>query len=778
MKKKYLLLIPVILALTIFFLIPLPFFSDPTCTLIEDRNGELLGARIADDGQWRFPPCTSLSDKYIKALIAFEDKRFYQHHGIDPIAIARALKQNVKDHKISQGGSTISMQIVRLMRKNHKRTLKEKIIEAIIAFRLEITHSKAEILALYASNAPFGSNIVGIDAAAWRYFGRKADELSWAEAATLAVLPNNPSLIHPGRNREALTRKRNRLLDILTRNGTIDVETHDLALLEPIPEKPLPLPQHAPHLLDRVAAKQNGTRTTTTLSLTLQKSVAAIAQNHAQNFRSNKVHNAAVLVADIHTRQVLAYIGNLAGDSGEDHSTSVDLITSPRSTGSILKPFLFAAMLDCGEMLPGTLLADIPLHISGFSPNNHSKTFSGAVPASQALERSLNVPAVRMLNQYDTRKFHALLKELGMTTLTKPPMHYGLSLILGGAEATLWDVASMYANMAATVNNFGRNSGKYDLLDRRKLTFLDEKQPASDKSKLLASNTLSAAAIYQTLSVLAELNRPEEESSWKIFSSGRKISWKTGTSYGNRDAWAVGVTPDHLVAVWIGNATGEGRPLLTGVGYAAPLMFDVFNLLPHSSHWFPQPYDEMLRVPVCRKSGHRTNEHCPEADTIWIVATAAESAQCPYHISIHLDKDEQFRVNSDCYSPSEMHTLPWFVLPPAQEWYYKALNADYHPLPPLDPRCTSDKNQPMQLIYPVHGLTIVLTKQIDGQLGQLVFQAAHNRPDAVIFWHIDDEYIGQTRQNHQIANAPSQGSHRITLIDDAGNTLTSTITLK
>ncbi|MDR1129366.1 MAG: penicillin-binding protein 1C [Prevotellaceae bacterium] len=758
------------LAVVAFFCFPVRYADFPYCTVMEDSGGELLGAKIASDGQWRFPGKETFPEKYVKALITFEDKRFYSHRGVDPTAIVRALIHNAGKGKTVEGGSTISMQTVRLMRRGKKRTIKEKVIETLLAVRLEARMSKRKILALYASGAPFGGNVVGIEAAAWRYFGRNAAEMSWAEAATLAVLPNSPALIHPGRNRNALKTKRDALLDNMMEKGIISMNDCMLAKIEPLPENPLPLPRSAPHLLDKIADRFPGKRIRTSISSELQQSVNAVVDIHARTFKANMVNNAAVIVVETESGNVTAYTGNIVGGN-DRHGASVDIISAPRSTGSILKPFLYAAMLDEGEILPGTLIPDIPFHVAGFSPHNYNRSFDGAVSAHDALIRSLNVPSVRMLADYNVEKFHLLLKDLGMTTLTKPPMHYGLSLILGGAEGTLWDITGMYADMARILRHFGGNSGRYNMRDTKKLNYIKDEDAEEETPVYSSSGLISAAAIYQTLETLAELNRPEEESSWMMFSSGRKIAWKTGTSYGNRDAWAIGITPEHVVGVWVGNASGEGRPLLTGVGYAAPLMFDVFNLLPRSKGWFGRPYDEMSRIAVCRQSGHRAGEYCADTDSIWVTQAGLQAGVCPYHRLIHLDRDEKYRVNSSCYPPHEMVHKSWFVLPPAQEWYYRRRHADYRPLPPINPDCSIDDFSPMQMIYPTYGISVVATKQLDGKKGKIVLQAAHNRAKSTVYWHIDEQYIGETHDNHQMAYLPEPGNHTITLIDDEGYSL-------
>jgi len=322
---------------------------------------------------------------------------------------------------------------------------------------LELRCSKHQILELYAAHAPFGGNTIGLEAASWRYFNRSAENLSWAEAATLAVLPNAPSLMHPGRNRSSLFHKRNRLLWRIYNTGIINKEMLDLSLIETLPERPNDLPQLAHHLLHRIEqTKPGGSITKTTLDPNLQIQVNSIIERHANNFSSNFIFNAAVLVADIGTGHVLAYVGNTKAFQKEDHGNDVDLITSHRSTGSILKPFLYAAALDEGDILPGSLIPDVPVIISGYSPKNFSSSFDGAVHAQRALARSLNIPAVLLLKQYGIKRFYDLLQSCGMSTLNRSSNDYGLSLILGGAEGSLWDICNMYTGLARSLRYFSQ----------------------------------------------------------------------------------------------------------------------------------------------------------------------------------------------------------------------------------------------------------------------------------------------------------------------------------
>jgi len=296
-------------------ILPARLFKAPTSFVIEDSDGNLLSASIAGDGQWRFPYNRNVAQKFVDCITTFEDKRFFYHPGIDVIAIARSGWANIRHGYTAQGGSTITMQVARLAGSHSSRNLWNKLKETTLALRIELTYSKKEIVALYAANAPFGSNVVGLDAAAWRYFGRSADKLSWGEMATLAVLPNAPSLVHPGRNRETLLTKRNLLLDKLLASGKISAESCSLAKLEPLPIKPLPLPQDAPHLLQRFRKEyktsSSNTKLTTTLDGRLQQSVTTILRQHQQVLRGNGINNICALVLDVETGNTLAYVGNV-----------------------------------------------------------------------------------------------------------------------------------------------------------------------------------------------------------------------------------------------------------------------------------------------------------------------------------------------------------------------------------------------------------------------------------------------------------------------------------
>jgi penicillin-binding protein 1C len=770
--RKWCLGLMILLLVWYYFALPEKLFTDPYSTVLESADGKLLSASIAADGQWRFPQEDSVADKFVQALVTFEDKRFFGHFGVDVLSMGRALRQNIRVGRVVSGGSTLTMQVIRLSRKGESRTVFEKFIELILATRLELRYSKEEILALYAAHAPLGGNVVGVEAACWRYFGRGPETLSWAEASMLAVLPNAPSLIHLSKNRALLKIKRDKLLDRLVKAGKIDAFTCELAKAEAIPEAPQTLPRSARHLLTRAAAEGfSGQRIASTVNFSLQTQVEQIVQDHHQRLKGNQIFNAAAIVLDVNSGNALAYVGNTTVNEPGYHSDEVDVIMSARSTGSILKPFLYAAMLDEGKILPKTLLPDVPTFINGFSPQNFSKDYDGAVQADKALIRSLNIPAVYMLQQYRYEKFHSLLKDMGMSTLLRPADHYGLSLILGGAEGTLWDISGMYASMGRTLKNYFEHPGRnrYDRSDFHAPQY--HAGATRDRGELEENGYLSAAAIHQTFEALREVYRAGEQTGWRYFTGSRSIAWKTGTSFGFRDGWAVGVTPDHVVGVWVGNADGEGRPGLTGTDAAAPLMFDIFALL-QGKNWFQQPRTEMQEVVVCSKSGHRASDNCPETNTAMVVKSGLGTTSCPYHKSLHLSHDLKFQVTSACVDIHSIRNVSWFLLPPVQAYYYRNKNSSYRPAPPYSKACQQGFNGvAMDMIYPKPNARIFIPRDLDGKPGSSVFELAHNSPGVTIFWHLDGQYMGSTKQIHNLALTPAEGKHVLTVIDENGESL-------
>ncbi|MCC6369489.1 MAG: penicillin-binding protein 1C [Bacteroidia bacterium] len=769
LKKKIAYSVALILLALYWAWLPSRLFDKPYSKVLQDENNNLLAAQIAPDGQWRFPQEDSVPYKFEKCVLTFEDEYFYKHPGINPVSIFKSFQRNAKAGRIKSGGSTITMQLARMMRNNQNRTYYHKVVELLLAFRIECSYRKKSILNTYCANAPFGSNVVGLSAAAWRYFGRSANKLSWAENAALAVLPNAPALIYPGKNHERLLQKRNRLLKKLAEKNIIDTRTYQLALLEPLPERAFTIPQLAPHLLNRCIKNYPETdKFLSTLNQNLQVRADEILNKHVNALIPNQIGNACAIIAETQSGKVLAYIGNSASVANE-HQNFVDIIESSRSTGSILKPFLFGFMLNENKLLPTSLVEDVPTQIGSYGPRNFSLDYDGLVPANQAIARSLNVPAIKMLQEYGVGKFHQRLKQLGFSTFSKSTNHYGLSLILGGGEANLWELASAYASMGRALNGYS-GTKKYTTNNYHSLYFLkNENKETTQKHQ--TSDLINASALYYTLSAMTELLRPQDYVGWSQFLSKNKISWKTGTSFGFRDAWAIGLNSKYTVAVWVGNAQGEGRPGLTGVSAAAPLMFALFNLLPPAG-WFQKPLNDLEKVKVCKASGFRASDICPETFETQFQSGAGKTKICPFHKIIHLNETETQRVNSNCYPVHKMKTKAWFVLSPTQEFYYKQHNPYYKSLPEYLPECqTESQFHQMEIIYPRPEFKIYIPVDETGTRSKTIFKATHKNANATLFWYLDGEYLGTTQKFHEMAVQPAKGQHSLELTDNFGETV-------
>lgn len=759
LMNKYLFFIPAIVLVCItgrFFFQPVKFFEiTPYSPVIFAQDGSLLSARIASDGQYRFPCSNEVNERYKIAVIAQEDNRFYYHPGVDPFAIMRAFFHNVFRGEIISGGSTITMQMARIER-GGERTLYNKVSESLLALLLEIGHSKKDILAQYSCHVPMGGNIVGIETAAWAYFLRAPQDLSWAESALLSVLPNNPSLIHLGKGREKLKIKRDRLISRLEKKGYLSKIDAELAIAEPLPAQPKALPRYTPHLLDTLAGISEDRLFHKPFLSTINKEKQILAGNifnrYAGMLKKQGVGNAAMIIIENDTGEVKAYIGNNPDSEGG----AIDIVRSERSTGSILKPFLYASMMESGIITPQMLVPDIPTMFEGYEPENFDHSYRGAVTASQALAASLNVPAVRLLKKYGVARFRDELVAAGLTTVRRSADNYGLSLILGGAEATLFELSGIYSAMARM------------LLNEEDISFVS--RPVVLQGEKIIPNRFFASrgSVWLVFESLVEANRPDLDSFWRVFTSNRKIAWKTGTSIGMRDAWAIGADASWTVGVWAGNADGSDVSGLTGMSVAAPLMFEIFRALP-SREWFKKPSD-LKQLRLCAESGLIASEDCPEVFAE-LPEKAVAGEPCQYHHTIHLSRSGN-RVHSGCADVGSMKHEVRFVLPPVLEYYYRNYHPEYKMLPPWEKGCqqtdNTGSNREFGIVYPAEGAKIYIPVTISGEKGKVVLRAVHRSPNSTIYWHLDGEYIGKTTLFHEVAVDVEPGKHNLTIVDQSG----------
>lgn len=754
-KKKYSIII-FIIALCVFFvwlLIPPKILqSSSYSTLFYDYQGKLLRATLADDEQLRFEPdTTSLPQKYITAAITFEDKRYFSHLGVDPLAFMKAIFTNLKAGKRIRGGSTIPMQVARLVHPK-KRTYFNKLIEILVAFKLSIHNSKAKVLKMYASQVPMGGNIVGIHAAAYRYFGKPVSEITWAEAALFAVLPNSPSMINLSKNLTCLKKKRNHLLLTLYNSGKIDKMSYELACLEPLPESSRNLPFFAPHFTQFVQNSNKANRRTTSLDLSIQRKVEQVIKHYYLNLFDEGIVNLAVLVAETESGKVRSYVGS-QNFLDSLNGGQVDGIQASRSTGSLLKPFLVARCLDRGPYTMQSKIQDVPTYFGTFAPQNASKEFSGLVSLESLLIQSLNVPAVRLLNAYGVRDFYDFMIESNFSGLFRSPDGYGLSLILGGAEASLWELVQLYMSLG--------NLGKF-----RKLN-VDIRNDETENSYRICSE----GAAWLVLNALTKLSRPGSEFYWQQFNNQIPVAWKTGTSYGQKDGWAIGVNKQWTIGVWAGNFTGEGNAALSGAKSAAPLLFNLFNLMTDQQKpmWYEEPESDLVEIDCCKDSGYPANPYCTHIEKIKRPVKSYRPGTCPYHKKFILDRKTGHSVCSLCWDNVDTVWAIRYIVPPSVKDIYKKIGVAADDVPFHAANCpTHNDFNRFELIYPINGVKIFVPRDYDGNYEKVVFSAKHQLSSCHLFWYLNNELIGETVEIHQLPIELKPGNYKLVVQDEEG----------
>ncbi len=745
-----LLLISGVVIIFMFLIIPVPKPDNiPSSTVVLDRNGNILRVFLNEDEQFLYPMdvVQEVPIKIVAAITMFEDKHFFDHPGVNPIALLRAMKLNIKYGSIISGGSTITMQAVGLHRRR-SRTYFNKILEILEAVKWEILYSKDTILKSYCNNAPYGSNIVGIRTASYKYYGRDLQQLTWAESALLAILPNNPGALYPGCNPEPLMEKRNNLLRRLWETGRMNEETYKNALREPIPNEIKSFPFHAPHLSDEINLKSKGETCHTTIDYSLQNQVELIAHRMKNRYNNLGIKNFSILVTERKSGKIRAYLGS---QDFRDSKTNgqVNGVTANRSTGSILKPFLYAASIDEGLILPQTLLTDTKLHYMLFAPENYDTQYRGIVTAKNALRKSLNIPAVRLLEQYGVFQFYNLLKDAGLPTLFRSYDEYGLSLIIGGAEASLIDVTNLYLQLANT-----------ESIPKAHYVIGKDREFARDIS-------ISKGAKWLTLEMLKNNNFTPLEVSGK-----KPIAVKTGTSFGNRDAWATGVTTDWVISVWAGNFTGESNPEILSFTAAVPLLKSVYRILPDidNVNWFYMPEASMRKQEICEETGYYPGPNCEHTIEILIPDEAKPMQSCPYHKKLSVDIESGYSVCSHCWNGKNVKQDYYLEFPPSVTAILKTRNSGLKLAPSHNPDCpVSIGYTKPEILYPVNNSKVLLPSDFGDKKQKVVLKASHSNLDIKLFWYLDNEPIGETVSKHTLSITPEQGKHTLKVVDNNGS---------
>ncbi len=520
--------------------------------LVLDRNGKLLRAYLTSEGRWRLPATRDQVDpRFLEALFAYEDKRFLSHHGIDPLAFTRAAYQLLANGRVVSGGSTLTMQVARLLEPRERRSLDAKIRQTVRALQLEWTLTKDEILELYLTLAPYGGNLEGVRAASFAYFGKEPRRLTLGEAALLVALPQSPEYRRPDRNPEAAKRARDRVLDRIAGHGLFSAAEIAHAKQETVPTGRKPMPLVAPHAADQALSRMKGEHEIKlTIDASWQRTLEALARERALALGADM--SVALVVVDNETGEVLARVAS-PDYFDERRAGQVDLTQAVRSPGSALKPFIYGLGFEDGLIHPESLIEDRPIRYAGYAPENFDLTFQGTVTVRRALQLSLNVPAVAVLDEVGPSRLIARLAEAGAPLVLPRQEAPGLALGLGGVGVRLTDLSMLYAGLA-------RGGTAAPLTER-----FGAPQPSPRR-------LLEPVAAWYVANTLIGTPPPES-------AAGGRIAFKTGTSYGYRDAWAIGFDGKHTIGVWTGRPDGAPVAGLVGRLSAAPILFDAFARL-------------------------------------------------------------------------------------------------------------------------------------------------------------------------------------------------------
>ncbi len=596
---------------------PLAALERPAAVAVLDAAGEPLRLFLPADERWRLPvTLDELPAELPAAVVAIEDRRFWSHPGVDPLAVVRAVWQNLRAGRVVSGASTLPMQLARLA-EPAPRTLGAKLREAARALQLERRFSKRELLELYLNLAPYGGNLEGVGAASRFYFGKPPAALSAGETALLVALPRAPRDLDPTRHPAAARAARDRVLDRLADAGVLTGRQAADARRQPVPRRRLPVPFSAPHFARFAAARAAGAaRVPTTLDRSLQRIAEAQVARHVPLLRPQGIGQAAVVVIETEGRRLRALVGS-AGFLEAGRAGQVDGALARRSPGSTLKPLLYALALERGEIVPASYLLDVPTDFAGYVAENYDGRYRGRVTAEQALAESLNASAVRLLARVGLEPFHALLVRGGLASLDRPATSYGLPLVLGGGEVSLLELTTLYAALA--------DGGRYRPLAWR------AGQPAA-AAGAAADALVSPEAAWLVSEMLRRVRRPDLPAAWSLTREVPAVAWKTGTSWGHRDAWAVGYSERYTVGVWVGNFDGAPRQGISGAEHAAPLLFDLFRALEPGSGWPRPPAGARIEeLDACVLSHQLPGPWCGERTRIRYLPGRSRLARCSYH---------------------------------------------------------------------------------------------------------------------------------------------------
>ncbi|HID32836.1 MAG TPA: penicillin-binding protein 1C [bacterium (Candidatus Stahlbacteria)] len=745
-----------IIFLVLIYAIPLPTgLSPPYSKVVRFRDRSVMRIYLTPDEQYRiFLPLSSIDPLLIEATIQYEDRYFWFHPGFNPISLIRALYQNIRAGRIVSGGSTITMQLARIIEPK-PRTVISKIIEIFRAVQFELRLGKPKILESYLNLAPYGGNVEGVGAAALGYYGRLPQDLTAPEIAFLVSLPQSPALRRPG----PLSSKqgRDQVLSRMLERGLIDESEYQDGLKASVPTQFRPFPFHAPHICDFLMMKYSDKRDiTSTIDPEIQEKVENITRSYKKRIYEYGATNLSVVVFENRTRKLRGVVGSI-DYFDEEHSGQVRGFYAFRSPGSTLKPFLYILAIEAGLINPESLIEDAPYKFGDFEPTNYLNIWRGLVRAEDALSLSLNLPFILILRRYGYDRFVWRLKKAGLDGPLSYDQ-YGLPIITGGMDVRLLDLTNLYLTLAR-----GGMHGRYLLLEGE----------TADEKRLFP-----AGAVLLTLKALSKRDRPDAPNLKTCAMPKGRVCWKTGTSFGRRDAWSIGFQKEYTVGVWVGNFSGEGSDSIVGATLAGPIMFDIIRSLenPGDSRfdWGWQAKADLESIPVCAFSGYKPGPNCPEIKMALALKNHHTMVECPFHKRFLVEKKTGYRANPyRHYQPGELTEKTFLVFPaPVQRILKHGKPPEFSP----DFRIV-EKKASLRITSPVDRAVYLIPKGVRWS-SYIPLQAFTGAGNDSIFWFVNGVYLGATRSGEILELKPEDRNLAITGQDGSGTAQTINITVE
>jgi penicillin-binding protein 1C len=726
-------------------------------TIITSSDGTIIHAFLNHRDKWRMKTeLDEISPLLKKTIIHKEDKYFYFHFGINPIAIGRALFNNIIKRKRTSGASTITMQVARMLQPK-KRSYGNKFIEMFRAMQLEWHYSKDEILQMYLNLLPYGGNVEGVKSASMLYFQKKPEALSLAQVITLAIIPNRPTSLKPGENNSFIVQERNKWLKQFSEETIFPQQDIDDAMNEPLDVYRHSAPKMAPHFSIRMYHKfSNEAIIKTTLDIAKQKKLENIVKNYVTTLKNLHITNASVIVINNQTQEVEAYVGSSDFYDSEAQG-QVDGINAIRSPGSTLKPLLYALAMDKGIITPKFNITDVPVNFSGYRPENYDQQYRGKITIEKALALSLNIPAVKITDEIGVDYLASKLSSANFKWIDKNQKDLGLSLALGGCGVTLEELSNLFSCFA--------HEGKYKALRWLK-----------NDSNSVSQSIFSPAASFMVTNILNQLVRPDLPYKFENSMHLPKVAWKTGTSYGRRDGWSIGYNVDYTVGVWIGNFNGEGVPELNGAEYATPLLFDVFNNIDYNSKkWFKEPKEMSYRL-VCAETGLLPNDSCKNQIIDYYIPMISSNTKCEHVKQIYTDATERISYCKSCL-PESGYKVKWYYNhPPDLLDYFESNNIPYLKIPPHNEECTRIYSDVApEITSPTDGMEYLL---IEEESKQLMLSCNVENGVKIVYWYVDDKLYQSAKPKDKVFFSPAAGQHKISCVDDKGRNTNIRISVK